>query len=145
MAARDHPAGAAVWGEEGGRGNNLLALLMRDDLAAMDNPKGRGVLVSVVYAGDGASARSTARRTGWLVIDDDLYPINVEAAAAFDLLWDGYPPSVMAAAGLADDDYFDFTAYGIDEFVSYNADTAADYYAFLGAANERCDRASGLG
>ncbi|WP_206119939.1 hypothetical protein [Cellulomonas sp. HD19AZ1] len=144
LAARDRPAEAPIWGEEGGAGNNLLDLLTRDDLAAMENPKGRGVLVSVVYAGDGAFARSTAHRTGWLVIDETLYPVNVPAAAAFDLLWDGYPPAVMADAGLQADDYFDFTAYGLEEFVSYNADTASDYSAFLVAANERCEPVSGL-
>lgn len=136
------PQGATVYGEEGGRANNLREHLEREALAAMVNPKGEGVIVSTVYAGSGAGFRSTAKRTGWLVLDDALYPINVEAAAAFGLLWDGYPPNVMTRAGLAPDDYFGFDSYGIDEFVAYNDDTRSEYRDFVVAANQRCGELS---
>lgn len=140
MKAAAAPSRAPVYGEVDGRSNNLTEHLGRDALAAMMNPKGEGVLISTVYAGSNAFARSTAHRTGWLVLDETLYPINVPGAEAFGLRWDGYPPDVMTRAGHTGTDYFTFESYGIDEFVSYNADTTADLDAFVVAANQRCGK-----
>lgn len=39
----------------------------------------------------------------------------------------------------------DFESYGIEEFVSYNADTRADYAQFLPAANSFCETATPFG
>lgn len=127
----------AVHGETGGRGNNLLELLERTDLAATPNPNGEGVLVSLVYGGDGAFARSTAHRAAWLSLDGAIYPVDVDAAQAFSLLWAGYPDDIKSRAGLGQD-YFGLDAYGLSDFVAWNADTTADFSAFLVEANSLC-------
>lgn len=143
--AGQNPALASVYGAEGGsRTTNLFDLLNYDNLAAIENPIGTGILVSVVYAGDDVFARQTAKRTGWLVLDDWLYPVNVEGSAAFGLLWDGYPDDVKVEAGLGED-YFDFESYGISEFVSFNADTTSKLHAFMNEANGLCHPPTGLG
>ena len=137
-SARLGQTDASVYGDPGGRTNNLMGLLKRGELAAMRNPKGAGVVISVVYAGDGVFARDTAHRAGWLVLDGAIYPIDVDAAQAFGLLLDGYPEPVTQSAGL-DDKHFGMDSYGMEDFVAYNADNIADYSTFLNEANELCD------
>jgi len=143
-AARSNPSSANIYGEVGGGKSNLLEPLKKPNLAAIENPKGSGVIVSVVYAGDGAFASDTAHRSGWLVMDSAIYPIDVEGARAFELLWDGYPEDVRIAAGLGGA-HSDFESYGMKEFVSYNADTRANYALFLQEANHLCQAVTPFG
>ncbi|WP_402844669.1 hypothetical protein [Microbacterium sp. GXS0129] len=138
FVAASHAEGSTpVFGEVGGRRNNLFELLDRTDVAAMPNPKGAGVLLSVVYRGDDALARSTAHRTAWLLLDGTIYPVDTDASQAFALLWDGYPDGVKAAAGLGSD-YFSLASYGVRDFESWNADSQGRFTTFLNEANGLC-------
>lgn len=144
-AAKLNPGATNVYGQAGGgTSNNLLELVKYRNLAAIENPKGDGVVVSVVAGGGKAFARDTVNRTGWLVMDGSIYPIDANAAQAFGLRWNGYPTSVQDRAGLASD-YFDFDSYGISDFVAYNADTTAKLSAFMVEANGLCETPTGLG
>jgi hypothetical protein len=138
LSAGGEDRAVSVYGDAGGRTNNLMELARRSNFAAMGNPKGEGVIVSLVYAGDGANARDTAHRAGWLILDGAIYPIDVDAAQAFGLLWSGYPEAVKRSAGLGSD-YFGMSGYGLDDFIAYNADTASEFERFVGAANELCE------
>lgn len=133
-----------VYGETGGGSNNFIELLEKSDLAAMKNPNGNGVLVTLVYASGPALARSTAMRTGWLVLSGKLYPINVPAAQAFSLLWDGYPEDIMKSAGI-ESNYFGLDSYGLEEIVAFNSDTYSEFDAFLAEANQLCTQVTEWG
>lgn len=137
-AVQENPGNGKVYGEAGARLNNILDLLRKSDLAALTNPRGDGVIVSMIYAGEGVLARATARRAGWLALNEVIYPINIDASAAFGLLWDGYPDDVKIAAGLGED-YFGFDSYGIADFVAYNSDEGYLYNSFAGEANGLCE------
>ncbi|WP_141990130.1 hypothetical protein [Rhodoglobus vestalii] len=100
MFASKDQSEVPVYGEGESRTNRIFELMQRDDLAASKNPKGAGVIVSLVYGGDGAFARDTARRTGWLVLDGVVYPIDVAEAQAVGTLSSGYPDPIEQAAGL---------------------------------------------
>lgn len=137
LAATRADAGIAVYGAPGGRLSNVVELLERADLAAMRNPLGSGILVSIVQHGGKALARDTAHRTGWLILDGSVYPVDIGAAQAFGLLWDGYPDDVKQTTGLGQN-YFGLDDYGVTEFVAYNADSTARFYEFLDDANALC-------
>lgn len=135
---KENPIKGKIYGETGGRQNNILELLEKSDLAAIQNPRGHGIIVSLIYAGDGAFARATAHRAGWLVLNGVVYPINVDGSAAFGLLWDGYPDDVKIEAGLGED-YFGFDSYGIQDFVAYNTDEGYLFNQFANEANGLCE------
>jgi len=135
----------AVYGQAGGRQNNLVTRAKPSDVAAMMNPKGDGVLLSIVTAGDGAFAADTAHRSAWLILGGIIYPVNVDAAQAFGLLWDGYPDEVKRAAGLGTNYVSLEESYGVRDFISYNSDTFGDYEDFVAEANERCERTTSWG
>jgi uncharacterized lipoprotein YehR (DUF1307 family) len=143
-AAREGQDDVTVFGPEGSGSNNLLDLMKRSNLAAMANPNGSGIVVSIVYAGDRVFARSTAHRAGWLVLNQVLYPIDVNAAQTFGVLKDVVPVSVAREAGLGSSSY-GMEAYGVEDFVSYNDDTIEGYIAFLNEANQLCAAPTPLG
>lgn len=139
MSAASGEGSIPVYGADGGRGNNLLERLKRSDVAAIANPLGEGVLVSVIYGGDRIypSGSQTAHRTAWLVLDGTLYPVDVDAAQAFDLRWDGYPEEVKARTGLGED-YFSLDSYGFSDFTSWNSDRGDKFESFLVEATGLC-------
>jgi hypothetical protein len=114
-----------------------MELLELSDLAVMQNPKGEGVLITLVYPSGPALARKTATRAGWLLLDEVLYPANVDGAQAFSLLWDGYPDDVKKRAGI-ESNYYSLNSYGFDEIVAYNSDTYWKLDEFVNEANELC-------
>ncbi|UBQ02765.1 hypothetical protein [Curtobacterium sp. TXMA1] len=143
-AAVDHVMTAAattepvqVYGPPGGRHSRMLADARRENLAAERNPRGEGVLVTLVYGGDGVFAASSAHRAGWLVVHGSIYPADVDAAQAFGRLYDGYPADVQAAAGLSSS-AFGLDAFGVEDFITYNADTVEQFRAFVDAGNDLC-------
>jgi hypothetical protein len=136
LAAAGAGSTVPVNGAPGGRRSNLFDHLETSDLAAMTNPLGRGVIVSVVYGNGKAFARDTAQRVGWLILDGSVYPMDVEASQAFGLLWDGVADEVRQAAGVGED--FGLDAYGLTDFVSFNADSTVRFRSFLDEANRLC-------
>jgi len=137
--ARQPHSTIKVYGEAGGRAGRLIDGASSSDFAAEKNPSGQGVIVSLVYPSGPDFARSTATRAGWLVLSGTVYPIGVDGAESYGLLFNGYPSTVKAAAGInpASDDELD--AFNIDDFIAYNADTQGEFDAFLSAANALCE------
>jgi hypothetical protein len=140
LAARDSGGIGGVYGEVGAGSNNLMDQAERTDIAAMHNPRGDGVLLSIVYGGDKVFASSTANRAAWLVLNDTVYPVDVPASQAFGLLWAGYPAEVKQAAGIGPNYFSLDDAFGISDFVSYNADSLDEHELFFVEANELCER-----
>jgi len=145
LAARDSGGISGVYGEVGTGSNNLMDQAERTDIAAMHNPRGDGVLLSIVYGGDKVFARSTASRAAWLVLNDTVYPVDVQASQAFGLLWAGYPAEVKQAAGIGSNYFSLDDAFGISDFVSYNADSLDEHELFVVEANELCERPTNWG
>lgn len=125
-----------VYGEPGGSTNKTFTKAKTSDFAAELNPKGDGVLVTLVYESGPDFARSTVTRTGWLVLDGAIYPVDPTAAQAFGLLDNGYPAAVEQAAGISSGT--DLDAFGVDDFDAYNADTVGQMRAFVDEANDLC-------
>lgn len=130
-----NPKEGKVHGEPNGGLNNLRQIVKLSDLDAIKNPKGEGIIVSTIYGG-GAGSRIEAWRTGWLLLDYVLYPINVDAAQAFGLLKDVYPAGVELRAGIVDYP-FGFKAFEMDE--SYSRNIGRRYEEFRKEANSLCD------
>ena len=141
LEIKNDPQPGDVYGEGTPNVSNppseFLSLIERENLAAIENPNGSGVLVSVVYFGGKALARNTVYRTGWLVFDEIVYPIDVQASSPFRLLYDGIPEQVRVAAGLPDYS-FGMEAFGFSDFASFNSDKLSIYDEFLVEANALC-------
>jgi hypothetical protein len=137
LAASEVGSTVTVYGESGGRRNDMFQQFPRTEFAAMRNPKGAGILVTLVYGGGDVYARHSAHRAGWLLQNGTIYPTDVDAAQAFGLLLNGYPDDVKQSAGLGQN-YFGLKAYGVDDFITYNSDTYQKYSAFVKAANQLC-------
>jgi hypothetical protein len=130
-----NPKEGRVYGEPNGRLNDLRRIIELSDLDAIQNPNGEGSIVSFIYGG-GVGSRIEAWRTGWLLLDNVLYPINVEAAQAVGLLMDGYPADVELRAGIVDYP-FGFEAFEMDRAFSRNI--GARYEEFAKQANSLCE------
>lgn len=118
--------------------SKFLSLIKTENVAAIENPMGEGVIVSVNYSGGKALHWDTLRKTSWLVLDGVLYPIDVEAATSFRLRYDGFPEKIMARAGLSDT-AFGLGYFGFTDFASYNSDRLSIYDEFLAEANALCE------
>ena len=59
LAARDSGGISGVYGEVGAGSNNLMDQAERTDIAAMHNPRGDVVLLSIVYGGEKVPCSTT--------------------------------------------------------------------------------------
>ncbi len=89
-----------VYGEDDpyDRGEPIL-----DHLWTRPNPNGEGVIVSAVKDVEAVgldSVTQSRRRAVWLVLDDTIYPLNVDASQSHGLLSSGLPAEVAQRAGL---------------------------------------------
>ena len=126
-----------VHGEPSGKSNNLGRFFEESDLAAMQNPRGEGVIVTVTHAGDRVLAENSVRRTGWLVLDGILYPLERDAASAFGLDYIPLPENVFQRAGF-DSGYEDLNDLGLRESLTYNSEERISVKWFMQDANQLC-------
>lgn len=71
------------------------------NLKTRSNPNGEGTLVTAWEDSNRqGSADYSRRRSAWLVLDGDVYPINRNASGDIGRLYDGIPNGVQRRAGL---------------------------------------------
>ena len=73
-----------------------------DHLWSRPNPRGDGVIITATRNGDGNdnTAIQSRSRAVWLVLNDKIYPLNVEASQAYGLLSSGLPSDIAGQSGL---------------------------------------------
>lgn len=100
-----------------------------EHLWTRQNPSGEGVVVTAVRDGDGGGLNTASRkrhRAVWLVLDDRIYPLNVEAAGTHGVLSSGLPPEIAQRSGLSENAIDTESEVGVEEFISFRWHGSAD-------------------
>jgi hypothetical protein len=130
---KENPTSHGIYGAPGAGGNNLLSQMRQSNLAATFNPRGNGVLITVIHS----EGTWSLRRSGWLLLDGVLYPIDTDGANAFKRLYNGFPAGVRNRAGISSD-LLGAETFGIEGFLTYNQGEVAKYDAFISGATSLC-------
>lgn len=83
------------------------------------NKLGEGVLVTATVDGKNDMANRTRNRAGWLVLDEKIYPLNVDAAQAFGRLYDSPKGAERKRLGLPTDYFTMESAFGIEDRILF--------------------------